>query len=233
MRIHVGIFVRRGEPLKRPFVFINSAMSADGKISSVERKQVRISGPEDRARVDALRAKSDAIMVGVGTVLADDPALRVRSSSLREARAKRGEPENPLRVVADSRARTPPAAQVLGPGCLIAVSRSAPLNRMAALSHQCEIAIYGEDRVDLLQLMAALNEMGIKRLMVEGGATLNWSMISLGLVDEIYVYIGALILGGENAPTLVDGAGFREEFPLLKLISADQMDGGVLLRWGL
>ena len=219
--------------MKRPFVFINSAMSADGKISSVERKQVRISGPEDRARVDALRAESDAIMVGVGTVLADDPALRVRSAALRRARSKRGEPEEPLRIVADSQARTPPTAQVLGPGCMIAVCRSAPSNRLAELSPQCEITICGEDRVDLLQLMAALSEKGVRRLMVEGGATLNWSLISLGLVDEIYVYIGALILGGESAPTLVDGAGFGQEFPLLQLISAKQMDGGVLLRWRL
>ena len=67
--------------MTRPFVFINSAMSADGKISSFERSQVRISGQADKARVDLLRAESDAVMVGVGTVLADDPGLRVKSAS--------------------------------------------------------------------------------------------------------------------------------------------------------
>ncbi len=100
--------------MTRPFVFINSAMSADGKISSIERSQVRISGQMDKSRVDLLRAESDAVMVGVGTVLADDPSLRVKSLSSREARRKRGQPEDPLRIIADSRARTPPYCQ--GPG---------------------------------------------------------------------------------------------------------------------
>jgi len=83
-------------------------MSADGKISSIEHKQVRISGQEDLARVDALRSDSDAVMVGVGTVLADDPGLRVKSDMLQKLRLERGKTENPLRVVADSMARTRP-----------------------------------------------------------------------------------------------------------------------------
>ena len=217
--------------MARPFVFINSAMSADGKISSVNRKQVRISGQADLARVDGLRASSDAIMVGIGTVLADDSGLRVKSKSFREARLAQGLPENPLRIVADSRARTPPDAKVLGPGCLIAVSRSSPEDRLERLSPQCEIIICGIESVDLAELMALLYDRGIKRLMVEGGARLNWSLISLGLVDELYVYTGGMIIGGESAPTLVDGQGFRESFPRLRLDSVERLDEGVLLKW--
>jgi 2,5-diamino-6-(ribosylamino)-4(3H)-pyrimidinone 5'-phosphate reductase len=217
--------------LARPFIFINSAMSADGKISSVDRRQVRISGQADLARVDGLRASSDAIMVGIGTVLADDSGLRVKSKSFREARLAQGLPENPLRIVADSRARTPPDAKVLGPGCLIAVSRSSPEDRLERLSPQCEIIICGIESVDLAELMALLYDRGIKRLMVEGGARLNWSLISLGLVDELYVYTGGMIIGGESAPTLVDGQGFRESFPRLRLDSVERLDEGVLLKW--
>ncbi|HQQ37835.1 MAG TPA: dihydrofolate reductase family protein, partial [Methanothrix sp.] len=88
--------------MTRPFVFINSAMSADGKISTINRRQVRISGREDLARVDRLRSESDAVMVGVGTVLADDPGLGVKSDQLRRARQERGLSESPLRIVADS-----------------------------------------------------------------------------------------------------------------------------------
>ena len=219
--------------MARPFVFINSAMSADGKISSVNRKQVRISGKADLARVDGLRASSDAIMVGIGTVLADDPGLRVKSKDYREERRAQGLPENPLRIVADSEARTPPDAKILGPGCLIAVSRSAPEGRLEKLSRQCEIIKYGIESVDLAELMAELYDRGIKRLMVEGGARLNWSLISLGLVDELYVYIGGMIIGGESAPTLVDGQGFRESFPRLRLDSVERLDEGVLLKWSL
>ena len=217
--------------MTRPFVFINSAMSADGKISSFERSQVRISGQMDKARVDLLRAESDAVMVGVGTVLSDDPGLRVKSVSYREARRAKGWPEDPLRIIADSRARTPPSARVLGPGCFVAVTSSAPQERLDRLSPMCEIIVCGKERVDLTELFSRLFDRGIKRLMVEGGATLNWSLLKLGLVDELYVYMGAILIGGENAPTLADGPGFKEHFPRLTLISVQRLDEGVLLKW--
>jgi len=217
--------------LTRPFVFINSAMSADGKISTFERCQVRISGQVDKARVELLRAESDAIMVGVGTVLADDPSLRVKSASSREARRKRGQPEEPLRVVADSRARTPPSAKILGQRCIVAAAGMAPQERLDSLSSKCEIIVCGKERVDLAELFSRLFDRGVKRLMVEGGATLNWSLLKLGLVDELYVYMGAMLIGGENAPTLVDGQGFKEHFPRLTLCSAQRLDEGVLLKW--
>lgn len=217
--------------MTRPNVIINAAMSADGKISSSQRQQIRISGREDRSRVDALRAESDAVMVGIGTILADDPGLRVKSPALRSERIKKGKPENPLRVVADSQARTPPQSRVLGEGCLLAVTRSAPPSRVAELEEQCQIAVCGESRVDLLQLMEILSEMGIERLMVEGGANLNWSLLQVGLVDELYTYIGGMLIGGEKAPSLVNGDGFSMDFPRLKLISLQPMDAGALLRW--
>jgi 2,5-diamino-6-(ribosylamino)-4(3H)-pyrimidinone 5'-phosphate reductase len=86
-------------------VVVNAAMSADGKLSTRERTQVPISGEADFERVDRLRADCDAVMVGVGTVLADDPSLTVKDESLRADREARGEPSNPARVVADSRIR--------------------------------------------------------------------------------------------------------------------------------
>ncbi|MGB4087524.1 2,5-diamino-6-(ribosylamino)-4(3H)-pyrimidinone 5'-phosphate reductase [Methanothrix sp.] len=217
--------------MRRPFVFINSAMSADGKISSIDRKQIRISGRDDLTRVDELRASSDAIMVGVGTVLADDPGLRIKSRPLQERRKDMGLDEEPLRIVADSNARTPANAKVLGARCLIAVSRSAPEERRAGLRSRCEMIECGAEMVDLSELMGVLYDRGINRLMVEGGARLNWSLIELGLVDEIYVFIGGLIIGGERAPSLVDGSGFRSSFPRISLLSAQRMDEGILLQW--
>lgn len=208
-------------------------MSADGKISSVERCQVSISGLEDRARVDLLRAESDAVMVGVGTVLADDPRLRVKSLSSREARRAKGWPEDPLRIIADSRARTPSYAKVLGPGCIVAVTDSASQERLDRLSSKCEIIVCGEERVDLTELFSRLFDRGVKRLMVEGGATLNWSLLKLGLVDELYVYMGSMLIGGENAPTLMDGPGFKDNFPRLTLSCVERLDEGVLLKWSL
>lgn len=220
---------------KRPFTFINSAMSADGKISSFQRRQIRISGPEDLARVAQLRASSDAIMVGVGTVLADDPGLKLKSSELRRSRLERGLPENPIRVVADSQGRTPPDAKVLGEECILAVSESALPGRLEELAGKCQIIVCGRTRVDLQDLMTVLYERGVRRLMLEGGARLNWSMIQAGLVDEIYTYIGAMVIGGKDAPTLVDGAGFSDsdDFPRLELASLERLDEGALLKWRL
>lgn len=219
--------------MTRPFVFINSAMSADGKISTIDRRQVKISGREDLARVDQLRSESDAVMVGVGTVLADDPSLGVKSDLLRQYRRDKGLSESPLRIVADSRARTPPAARVLGPGCILAVARSAPAERLRLLSRHSEIICCGEDRVDLKELFSLLYERGIERIMVEGGATINWSLVRQGLVDEIYVFVGPMLIGGESAPTLLDGDGCRKDFPSLRLAAVERLDEGVLLKWTL
>src|SRR6056297_2383043 len=120
----------------KPFVFINSAMSADGKISTKERKQVRISGSIDFERMDGLRAGSDAIMVGIGTVLADDPSLTVKSEERRRERKNAGLFENPIRVVIDSKARTPINADIFIKGegqRIIVVSNSAPKDRVEKL----------------------------------------------------------------------------------------------------
>jgi len=220
----------------RPFVFINAAMSADGKISTVERKQTRISGKRDFDRVDSLKAECDAIIVGIGTVLADNPSLTVKSEERREERRKARKDENPLRIVVDNKARTPVDAEILNKGegkRIIAVSKLAIVEDVERLGEKAEILICGKEEVNLRNLLYLLWQRGVSRLMVEGGATLNWSLISQGLVDEIYIYVGNIILGGENAPALVDGKGFvvEEQMVKLELLSAKRMDEGVLLRW--
>jgi 2,5-diamino-6-(ribosylamino)-4(3H)-pyrimidinone 5'-phosphate reductase len=220
----------------RPFVFINAAMSADGKIATTERRQTRISSKRDFDRVDSLKAESDAIMVGVGTILADNPSLTVKSEKRREERRKARKDENPLRIVVDSKARTPVDAEILNKGegkRIIAVSKRAIVEDVERLGEKAEILICGNEEVNLRNLLYLLWQRGVSRLMVEGGAMLNWSLISQGLVDEIYIYVGNMIIGGENAPTLVDGNGFIEEEKMvrLELLSANRMDEGILLRW--
>jgi len=215
----------------RPYVFINSAMSADGKISTVARKQVRISGEDDLSRVDALKASVDAVMVGVGTVLADDPKLTIKSAALRQERVDQGKTESPLRVVVDSSARTPATATVLGPNTLIATSQQAPRHRIEELKTKAKILVVGESKVDLPVLLARLKDQGVRSLLVEGGATLNFALLSLGLVDEIYTYVGNIIIGGSAAPTLVDGGGLIDNFVKLNLREIRQIGDGVLIKW--
>lgn len=222
--------------MERPLVFINAAMSADGKISTVKRTQTRISGTEDFDRVDALRARSDAIMVGIGTVLADNPSLTVKSKNRREERKSAGKGENPLRIVVDSEARTPVDADVLNKGegkRIIAVSQRAILENAGQLGEKADVLVCGMEEVDLKKLLFLIWQRGVRRVIVEGGATLNWSLLSQKLVDMIYTYVGNMIVGGATAPTLVDGEGFTKEAEMIKLelLGVEKMDGGVLLKW--
>jgi 2,5-diamino-6-(ribosylamino)-4(3H)-pyrimidinone 5'-phosphate reductase len=198
----------------RPYVVVNVAMSADGKLSTRERRQVKISGTQDFLRVDRLKAESDAVMVGIGTVLADDPSLTVKGEECLRHRRNRGVCEHPVRIVVDSSARIPPDASVLHKGNglrILAVSAKAAPQKLESLKKVATVIVTGKDKVDLTALMDELGTMGIRRIMVEGGGELIAGLIRAGLVDEIYTYIGNLIIGGRDAPTPADGDGFIKE----------------------
>lgn len=222
--------------MQRPYVVVNIAMSADGKISTRERRQVKISGPADFSRVDKLKAECDAVMVGIGTVLADDPALTIKSPELVAERVKRGLPEQPARVVVDCRARIPLEAAILRRGNgrrIIACCEGSDALKRKALQEIAEVIVAGEDKVDLPALMDGLHRGGISKVMVEGGGTLIGALFAAGLVDEFITFIGNVVIGGKDAPTPADGEGFtrENEFPCLSLYSLERMDQGVLLRW--
>ncbi|ELY87540.1 5-amino-6-(5-phosphoribosylamino)uracil reductase [Natrialba hulunbeirensis JCM 10989] len=214
-------------------VVVNAAMSADGKLSSRRREQIAISGAADFERVDRLRADSDAVVVGVGTVLADDPHLTIKDENLRDERRTNGEPANPARVVVDSSARTPSAAEVLDDAAMtyVCVSDAAPVEQRAALAEHADLITAGDERVDLLRAFAALQEQGLEQVMVEGGGELIFSLFEAGLVDDLSVFVGPKVIGGRDAPTLADGDGFVENFPELELAEVERLDGGVLLTW--
>jgi len=226
-------FTRRCHP-PGVYVFVNAAMSADGKLSTRRREQVRISGAEDFARVDRLRADADAVLVGVGTVLADDPHLTVDEASLRTARTDRGDPANPARVVIDSSGRTPVDARILDDAATtyVVVSSAATDSRRRALDGAgAEVVVAGDERVALEDALPKLESRGVETLMVEGGGEVVYSFFAAGLVDELSVYVGSLILGGRDAPTLADGDGFVESFPDLSLEDVRRTDDGVLLEY--
>ena len=220
----------------RPHVVVNVAMSADGKISTRERRQVKISGPEDFLRVDRLKAASDAVIVGIGTVLADDPSLTVKSEDLKRKRKEQGKDEHPVRVIVDSTARIPFSSSVLHKGegvRVVAVSRKADSVKVAELKNLAKVIVAGEDDVDLQSVLDQLGSMGIRHLMVEGGGTLIASLFGKGLVDEIYTFVGNIIIGGADAPTPADGGGFvkEAEFPRLALLEVIHMGEGIVLHW--
>jgi len=215
-------------------VVVNAAISADGKLSSRKREQIEISGPDDFGRVDGLRAESDAVMVGVGTVVADNPSLTIDSDARVERRKEAGKPPQPARVVADSRIRTPPTAAVLDDAAesFLLVTEAAPTDFVQEMDEEGAVVITaGQRQVDLPTAFEALESHGIEQLMVEGGGEIIYSLFEAELVDELSVFVGPLIIGGREAPTLADGDGFVSEFPELDLDGVKRLDGGVLLEY--
>lgn len=217
-------------------VVVNAAMSADGKLSSRRREQIRISGSDDFDRVDRIRAAVDGVAVGIGTVLADDPQLTLDDPERRRQRRENERPSDPARVVVDSRGRTPPDGRICNDAAAtyVLVSRAAPEDRLDALrAAGAEVIVAGDDRVDLPVAFDRLETAGIESLLVEGGGELIFSVIENGLADELTVFVGSLIIGGRDAPTLADGEGFVESFPQLSLEDVERVDDGIVLSYSL
>lgn len=179
-------------------------MSLDGKIATWAGDS-KLSSEEDLIRVHELRASSDAIMVGVRTILEDDPKLTVT----------RVKGENPTRIIVDSAARTPVTARAITVSpetpTIIAVTRRASKNKIERLEKAgAKIILVGHhSHVDLRVFCRKLRSMGVKKLLVEGGGRLNWSMLSQSLVDEVRVAVVPVIVGGAEAVTLVEGRGAK------------------------
>ena len=196
----------------RPFVIMNAAMSLDGKIAAYTGES-KMSSPEDLRRVHRLRSSVDGIMVGLRTLLRDDPKLTVRPA--REA--------EPLRIIVDSEARTPLTSHVVKTAkeisTVVAVTSRAPKRRVDALQRRgVKVLVCGNGRLVLLEsLLRDLAKMGLRKILLEGGGILNWSMLSNGLVDQVSVAITPRILGGENAITLVEGKGVARIEDAVKL----------------
>jgi len=223
--------------MNRPFVFINVAMTADGKIDTFARQGAAISSQHDKDRVDKLRAESDAVMVGGRTLLDEDPKLTVKSEALREERIARGLSPNPIKVGVVTKAELRSHSKFLHEGggrVVIFTTHRTSKEELASLrSQNAEVFVHEGERVDLGNMMQTLTELGINRLMVEGGATLNFELIRLGLVDEVSAYVAPMIFGGEKAPTMVSGSGFeRGDAVHLKLSHVESWDDdGVLLHY--
>ena len=221
--------------MNRPFVFINIAMTADGKIDTFERKGSAISSLRDKERVDQLRADADAVMVGGRTLLDEDPKLTVKSEVLRAERVARGLSPNPIKVGVVTQAKIDADSQFLnaGPADIVIFTTRQTSKKYLSLLKARKVDVYVDhaEKVNLKRALATLKDLGVNRLMVEGGATLNFELMRLGQVDEINVYVAPMVFGGESAPTMAAGSGLqRSEAIPLELSEVEKWeDGGVLL----
>ncbi|HYA71082.1 MAG TPA: dihydrofolate reductase family protein [Thermoplasmata archaeon] len=208
---------------RRPLVWVNCAASLDGRLAFAGGRRAALSGPEDLARVQRLRAGSDAILVGVGTVVKDDPSLRVHWELL-------GEPPgpNPTRVVVDGSGRTPASARVLDGSTATIIAMSERSTRSFPAHVQTVVA--GAARVDLGRLFALLYDRGIRKLMVEGGAEILSSVLRAGLFDRFSIYYAPVVVGGATAPSVVSGPETRglEDVTTFELIALERLGAGSL-----
>lgn len=220
-----------------PFVILNVAMTADGKTDTIERRGALISSPLDAARVDVLRASCDAIMVGGRTLLGDDPRLVLKTKALQAERLAAGKDANPMKVGIITIANLDPDCRFLnvGPAKIsLFTTNKTPVAKVAGLRDRgVKVYLTEGDRVDLKSAVAQLSALGVKRLLVEGGGTLNEELIRLGMVDELDIYIAPLIFGGAIAPTFASSIGFdRASAKKLELKSVQEYeDGGIVLRY--
>ncbi|GAB4498106.1 MAG: 2,5-diamino-6-(ribosylamino)-4(3H)-pyrimidinone 5'-phosphate reductase [Anaerolineales bacterium] len=223
--------------MNRPYTFINVAMTADGKIDTFARKGAAISSQRDKQRVDELRAAADGILVGGRTLLDETPKLTVKSEALREGRIRQGRSPNPIKVGVASVADIQKDSDFIKAGdsqkVIFTTSQTSisQLENLRALG--VDVFVDESPRVDLNKMMLTLKKIGVDHLMVEGGGTINFELMRLGLVDELTIYIAPMIFGGANAPTPADGFGVPRERALeMKLTGVEQWDdGGVLLKY--
>lgn len=211
---------------KRPNVILSAAMTLDGKIAT-RSSDSRISSATDLKKLHRLRSRADAVMIGSGTQRRDNPRLTVR----------RIKGKNPVRIIVDSLARTSPNARTLskeGGSTILAVSKRAPKTRVERLRLKgADVIRCGDQEVDLTKLLAVLQGMGIRRVLLEGGGKLNWSMLVHKLVDEIQVTVAPFVVGGKKATTLVEGLGVDRMSHAIRLtlIEANRVGNELVLNY--
>lgn len=188
---------------KTPFVVLKYAMTMDGKIATFTGDSKWISSEKARHRVHEDRHRYSAIMIGVGTVIADDPMLNCRLQNSK----------NPIRIICDTHLRTPLDCKIIKTAreikTIIATCNFNAQKHIPFMDAGCETIIVSEENgnLNLEQLMVKLGRMNIDSVLIEGGPTLNWSALKSGIVKRIQTYIAPKILGGETAKSPVGGKG--------------------------
>lgn len=185
------------------YVILNAAMSIDGKIST-RRNDSSFSSRKDWIRVHKLRSSVDGIVVGISTVLEDNPMLSVRYYS-------KGT-KDPVRIIVDSNARIPLSSRIIRSSkniqTIVATTPNASTRKIKELKKAgVQVLVSGKRKVNIKNLFQQLENLGLKRILVEGGGEINWSVLKIGLANELIVTISPVVVGGRDAKTLVEGEG--------------------------
>lgn len=216
--------------MNRPHVIVVSEVTLDGKLTlyrgASSKELMSLMTRDVYSYLHSIRAQVDAIMVGCETVRTDDPSLTVRYV----------QGKNPIRVIPCSTANVPYNANIFSKDAptIIATTKRAPEERVKKIKELgAEVIFAGEELVDFPYLLSELWNRGIRKLMVEGGASINWEFARLGFIDELRIIHLPVIVGGENVPTLVGGEGFKSLKKLLRFEFQGHrlIDGFLITEW--
>lgn len=193
------------ESADRPYTLLSCCVSLDGCLDDASEQRLVLSNDADLDRVDAVRAGCDAILVGAGTIRADDPRLLVRAPERRRERAGRGLPESPLKVTVTARGKLEPGARffTLGAGPkLVYCAAASAADLRAAVGERAEVVDAGPT-ITMRALAEDLHRRGVRRLLVEGGASILTQFLGEGLADELHLALAPLLVGDPQAPRLL------------------------------
>jgi riboflavin-specific deaminase-like protein len=211
----------------RPHIILNMAMSLDGKISTRDGAGPRFASKADQTRLREIRTQADAILVGAGTIIADDPTFTERGK-YRELRLQRSLTPNPIKAVVSGSGSVPETARMFKPNdapALVFTTERIPRARLERLRQVAEVHLVGETEVDFLRVIEILREAyGVKQLLIEGGGQVNFDLFRAGLIDEVYLTLCPKIIGGRDVPTIVKGDGFD----FLKMVDLELLDHRVI-----
>jgi 5-amino-6-(5-phosphoribosylamino)uracil reductase len=221
----------------RPYVMLSCAMSIDGYIDDASDRRLVLSGEADLDRVDDVRAGCDAILVGAGTIRADDPALLVRSPARREARVARGLPPDPVKVMLTASAELDPAARFFTTGesaRLVYTTSGGTARARERLRGAAEVIDAGDRDVSLSRVLLDLAGRGIRRLLVEGGTAVHTQFLTTGLTDELQLVVAPVFVGDSQAPRFAGDGRYpwHPEHPA-RLVEVRQVGDDVLLTYAL
>lgn len=209
---------------QRPFVWLKSAVSLDGRVAAADGSSQWLTGVDARRRAHELRAQADAVLAGSGTVLADDPQLTVRLDGW-------GAPQ-PLRVVLDGRARTTAAARVYDGSAptVVYVAPGAPADRLRTAGVEvAEVATGPDGHLDVEAVLAALWATGVRSVLVEGGPTVTTAFVERGCYERLMVHVAPLLLGSRGRPAVFAGPDTLTDAPRFALDRVEQVGADALL----
>jgi riboflavin-specific deaminase-like protein len=223
-------------PPDRPFVYVNMAMTLDGKVVSGNPKAgYLLTGSEgDRRGMAELRAAADAVIIGAGTLRAENPVLSIRYDDLRANRADEGKPENPRYLVLTGSGRLDPDARMFEqPGAMVVTSVDGSRAVPEKIRAKAEILVAGEKEPDLEEALRRLRaDHGVRYLLAEGGPTLTHALVARDFVDQFFVTLAPIVKSGEDTPTLVEGPAFPyDALPRFRILSISEEAGELFLRY--